>query len=86
MLGIDRIRRELEVIARLDEMFRQKKDHSPSDLLRCQARYSRRQQLLEMLHKVDAKLNPLITFAGKKQDPLYKARGHQAVTHKGRVN
>jgi len=57
MLSIDRIQRELEVIARIDEMFRQKKDHSPSDLLRFQARQSRRQELLEMLQEVEAKLS-----------------------------
>jgi hypothetical protein len=35
---------------------RQEKDHSPSDLLRFQARQSRRQELLEMLQEVEAKL------------------------------
>jgi hypothetical protein len=66
MPGIDRIQRELEVIARLDEMFRQKKDPSPSDLLRCQARQSRRQELLEMLQEVGTTLSPVVAFARKK--------------------
>lgn len=48
MLGIDRIQRELKVIARIDEMFWHKKYHSPSDLIRFQSRQSRRKELLEM--------------------------------------
>jgi hypothetical protein len=86
MPGIDRIQRELEVIARLDEMFRQKKDPSPSDLLRCQARQSRRQELLEMLQQVGATFSPVIAFAGKRQNPRDKARIGEVVTHKSRVN
>jgi hypothetical protein len=86
MPGIDRIQRELEVIARLDEMFRQKKDPSLSDLLRCQARQSRRQELLEMVQKVGAKVSPVIAFARKRQNPRDKARIGEVVTHKSRVN
>jgi hypothetical protein len=86
MPGIDRIQRELEVIARLDEMFRQKKDPSLSDLLRCQARQSRRQELLEMLQKVGATFNPVIAFARKRQNPRDKARREEIGTYKSRVN
>jgi hypothetical protein len=85
MPGIDRIQRELEVIARLDEMFRQKKDPSPSDLLRCQARQSRRQELLEMLKNVGATFSPVVAFAGNRQNPRDKARIGE-VPHKSRVN
>lgn len=86
MPGIDRIQRELEVIARLDEMFQQKKDPSPSDLLRCQARQSRRQELLEMLQKVGATFSPVIAFARKRQNPRDKTSGDEMVTHKSRAN
>jgi hypothetical protein len=86
MLSIDRIQRELKVIARIDEMFRQKKDHSLSDLLRFQARQSRRQELLEMLQEVEAKLSPVIASARKKQNLLDKARIDEAFTNKSRAN
>jgi hypothetical protein len=86
MLGIDRIQRELKVIGRIDEMFRQKKDHSPSDLVRFQARQSRRQELIEMLQEVEPKLSPVIASARKKQNPLDKARVDEAFTNKSRAN
>ena len=81
MLGIDRIQRELKVIARIDEMFWHKKNHSLSDLIRFQSRQSRRQELLEMLQQV-ANLSPIIASERKKQhppeadEPLRKSRAN----------
>ena len=86
MLNIDRIHRELRVIARIDERFWQKKAHSPSDLLRFKARQSRRQELLEMIQESKVKLSPVIASARKKQNLLDKARVDQAFTHKSRAN
>lgn len=86
MQGIGRIQRELEVITRLEEMFRQKKDPSLSDLLRSQARQSRRLELLEMLQEVGGTFTPVIAFARKRENPREKARLGEIVTNKSRAN
>lgn len=67
-------------------MFWQKKDHIPSDLVRFQARQSRRQELLEMLQEVEPKLSQVIASARKKQNFLDKAKVNEAFTNKNRAN